>query len=216
MIFIQLVIVGVGKIVYDQYVLVIVGNVDFKLVVIVSCNYSIEGVMVYKSMVEMFVLGMVIEVIFLCMLLQYCYEVVCEVLSVGKYVFLEKLLGVMFFEVELLKNLVVDKGVILFVSWYLCYVLVVQVVKCYLQEYVLCKVKVIWCEDVCYWYLDQEWIWQLGGLGVFDLGINVLLIVIEILLQVMFLKQVMLEVFVNCQMLIVVCLGFIDVLGMDV
>ncbi|MFX5656779.1 hypothetical protein ABTE24_21610, partial [Acinetobacter baumannii] len=62
-------------------------------------------------------------------------------------------------------------------------------VKRHLQEHAPRKVKVIWREDVRHWHPDQEWIWQPGGLGVFDPGINALSIVTEILPQAMFLKQ---------------------------
>jgi hypothetical protein len=42
-------------------------------------------------------------------------------------------------------------------------------------------VDVVWREDVNKWHPGQEWIWQLGGLGVFDAGINALSIVTRLL-----------------------------------
>jgi D-galactose 1-dehydrogenase len=42
-------------------------------------------------------------------------------------------------------------------------------------------VNVIWREDVRVWHPGQDWIWQPGGLGVFDPGINALSIITHIL-----------------------------------
>ena len=46
--------------------------------------------------------------------------------------------------------------------------------------------KVTWKEDVRKWHPGQEWIWQPGGFGVFDPGINALSIVTKILPEPIF------------------------------
>lgn len=213
---IQLAIAGVGKIVYDQHAPAIAGNADFKLVATASRNHSIEGVTAYKSMAEMLASGTAIEAISLCMPPQYRYEAAREALSAGKHVFLEKPPGATLAEVESLKNLAAEKGVTLFASWHSRHAPAVQVVKRHLQEHAPRQVKVIWREDVRHWHPDQEWIWQPGGLGVFDPGINALSIVTEILPQAMFLKRATLEVPSNRQTPIAARLGFTDALGTDV
>ncbi len=213
---IQLAIAGVGKIVYDQHAPAIAGNADFKLVATASRNHSIEGVTAYKSMAEMLASGTAIEAISLCMPPQYRYEAAREALSAGKHVFLEKPPGATLSEVESLKNLAAEKGVTLFASWHSRHAPAVQVVKRHLQEHAPRQVKVIWREDVRHWHPDQEWIWQPGGLGVFDPGINALSIVTEILPQAMFLKRATLEVPSNRQTPIAARLGFTDALGTDV
>ena len=38
-----------------------------------------------------------------------------------------------------------------------------------------------WKEDVTHWHPGQKWIWQAGGLGVFDPGINGLSILTRIM-----------------------------------
>ncbi|NUT61779.1 Gfo/Idh/MocA family oxidoreductase [Herbaspirillum sp. C9C3] len=213
---IQLAIAGVGKIVYDQHAPAIAGNADFKLVATASRNHSIEGVTAYKSMAEMLASGTVIDAISLCMPPQYRYEAAREALGAGKHVFLEKPPGATLSEVESLKHLAAEKGVTLFASWHSRHAPAVQVVKRHLQEHAPRQVKVIWREDVRHWHPDQEWIWQPGGLGVFDPGINALSIVTEILPQAMFLKQATLEVPSNRQTPIAARLGFTDALGTDV
>ncbi|WP_284075816.1 Gfo/Idh/MocA family protein [Herbaspirillum aquaticum] len=213
---IQLAIAGVGKIVYDQHAPAIAGNADFKLVATASRNHRIEGVTAYKSMTEMLGSGTAIEAISLCMPPQYRYEAAREALEAGKHVFLEKPPGATLSEVESLKQLAAKKGVTLFASWHSRHAPAVQVVKRHLQEHAPRQVKVIWREDVRHWHPDQEWIWQPGGLGVFDPGINALSIVTEILPQAMFLKQATLEVPSNRQTPIAARLAFTDALGTDV
>ena len=213
---IQLAIAGVGKIVYDQHAPAIAGNADFKLVATASRNHRIEGVTAYKSMAEMLASGTAIEAISLCMPPQYRYEAAREALGAGKHVFLEKPPGATLSEVESLKQLAAEKGVTLFASWHSRHAPAVQVVKRHLQEHAPRQVKVIWREDVRHWHPDQEWIWQPGGLGVFDPGINALSIVTEILPQAMFLKRATLEVPSNRQTPIAARLGFTDALGTDV
>ena len=44
-----------------------------------------------------------------------------------------------------------------------------------------CRVHINWKEDVRVWHPGQGWIWEPGGLGVFDPGINALSILTRIL-----------------------------------
>ncbi len=43
------------------------------------------------------------------------------------------------------------------------------------------------------WHPNQEWIWQAGGLGVFDPGINALSIITHILPRALFITKATLE-----------------------
>ncbi|MEM7718597.1 MAG: hypothetical protein AAF222_05290, partial [Pseudomonadota bacterium] len=45
----------------------------------------------------------------------------------------------------------------------------------------LTKAKITWKEDVRHWHPGQDWIWEPGGLGVFDPGINALSVLTAIL-----------------------------------
>ncbi|HEX2584007.1 MAG TPA: hypothetical protein VHL14_02670 [Steroidobacteraceae bacterium] len=51
------------------------------------------------------------------------------------------------------------------------------------------KVSINWKEDVRVWHPGQEWIWQSGGLGVFDPGINAISVVTRILPKAVRLKS---------------------------
>ena len=43
------------------------------------------------------------------------------------------------------------------------------------------RLLVTWKEDVRHWHPGQQWIWEAGGFGVFDPGINALSIVTKIM-----------------------------------
>ena len=75
--------------------------------------------------------------------------------------------------------------------------------------------QVIWKEDVRHWHPNQEWIWQAGGLGVFDPGINALSIVTHILPRPVFITAATLEFPENRDAPIASSIVFTDARGLD-
>nr|GFB87675.1 hypothetical protein [Tanacetum cinerariifolium] len=61
------------------------------------------------------------------------------------------------------------------------------------------QVRIDWKEQVRKWHPGQAWIWQAGGLGVFDPGINALSIITELLPRALFVESAHLNVPGNCQ-----------------
>ena len=53
--------------------------------------------------------------------------------------------------------------------------------------------RIIWKEDVHHWHPGQRWIWEPGGFGVFDPGINALSVLTEILPTMSASKRALLE-----------------------
>ncbi|NUU00658.1 Gfo/Idh/MocA family protein [Herbaspirillum robiniae] len=213
---IKLAIAGVGKIVYDQHLPAVLGNKDFELVATASRNNTIDGVQGFRHIEEMLASRPDIDAVSLCMPPQYRYEAARLAIRAGKNVFLEKPPGATLSEVESLRELAAAHAVTLFASWHSRHAPAVQVLKDYLREHPPRQVKVIWREDVRHWHPDQEWIWQPGGLGVFDPGINALSIVTEILPEEIFLRQAALEFPANRQTPIAAQLSFTDAAGTDV
>src|SRR4029453_2276001 len=122
-----------------------------------------------------------INAVSLCMPPQFRYEAAHKALAAGKHVFLEKPPGATLSEVADLETMAAAKGVSLFASWHSRYAPAVEPAKAFLASTRIKSVRVIWKEDVRYWHPNQAWIWQAGGLGVFDPGINALSIVTHIL-----------------------------------
>jgi L-arabinose 1- dehydrogenase len=91
--------------------------------------------------------------------------------------------------VTLLAELAKEHGRSLFASWHSRYAPGVETARTWLTARVIKSVQVLWKEDVRKWHPNQDWIWQPGGLGVFDPGINALSIMTRILPRAFFLKS---------------------------
>ena len=178
---INLAIVGVGKIVRDQHLPSIAKNPDFDLVATASRHGTVDGVQSFTTIEAMLEAVPSIDAVSLCMPPQYRYDAAYKALSAGKHVFLEKPPGATLSEVADLGDLATKKGVSLFASWHSRYAAAVEAAKTFLASTSIKSVHVIWKEDVRHWHPNQDWIWQAGGLGVFDPGINALSIVTHIL-----------------------------------
>jgi D-galactose 1-dehydrogenase len=190
---IKLAIVGVGKIVHDQHLPAIAANPEYQLIASASRNNTVDGLPGFKSIEEMLAQVPEIEAVSLCMPPQYRYAAAHAALTAGKHVFLEKPPGATLSEVADLEALAASKGLTLFTSWHSRYAPGVQPAKAFLADNEPTSMHVIWKEDVRHWHPNQEWIWQAGGLGVFDPGINALSIVTEILPTGIFLSSASLE-----------------------
>ena len=178
---IRIAIVGVGKIVRDQHLPSVAKNPDFELVATASRHGTVEGVKNYTTIEAMLDAEPSIDAVSLCMPPQYRYEAAYKALVAGKHVFLEKPPGATLSEVADLEALANKQGASLFASWHSRYAPGVEAAKAFLAATTIKCVHVIWKEDVRHWHPNQEWIWQAGGLGVFDPGINALSIVTHIL-----------------------------------
>lgn len=190
---IKLAIVGVGKIVRDQHLPAIAGNGDFSLVATASRHGTVDGVPSFKSIEEMLAAMPEIEAVSLCMPPQFRYEAALTALNAGKHVFLEKPPGATISEVEDLKRIAEAKGVSLFASWHSRYAPAVEAAKDFLAASPMKSLFINWKEDVRHWHPGQAWIWEPGGLGVFDPGINALSILTHILPKPVFITEAELE-----------------------
>lgn len=212
---INLAIVGVGKIVRDQHLPAIAGNGDYKLIAAASRHGTVDGIDNFKSIDAMLAAVPAIDAVSLCMPPQYRYEAAEKALSAGKHVFLEKPPGATLSEVADLEALAAAKGLSLFASWHSRYAPAVEAAKDFLAGTTIRSMRVIWKEDVRHWHPNQEWIWQAGGLGVFDPGINALSIVTHILPRPVFITAATLEFPENRDAPIAASMTFSDARGLD-
>jgi D-galactose 1-dehydrogenase len=212
---INLAIVGVGKIVRDQHLPAVAKNADYRLIAAASRHGTVDGIDNFKSIDEMLAAVPAIEAVSLCMPPQYRYEAAEKALSAGKHVFLEKPPGATLSEVADLEALAAARGVSLFASWHSRYAPAVEAAKSFLAGTTIRSMRVIWKEDVRHWHPNQEWIWQAGGLGVFDPGINALSIVTHILPRPVFITAATLEFPENRDAPIAATMTFSDAKGLD-
>ena len=73
------------------------------------------------------------------------------------------------------------RGVITLAIWLKSCAPAVPAARAWLAQHRPVAAEIVWKEDVRHWHPGQAWIWEPGGLGVFDPGINALSILTEIL-----------------------------------
>lgn len=213
---IRIAIVGVGKIARDQHIPAIAASGAFELVATASLNSQVEGVPGFRTVEELLASGIAIDAVALCQPPQVRFDAAWAALSAGKHVFMEKPPGATLSEVQALKTLAAAHGLTLFASWHSRFASGVEEARAWLAGRGIRSVEVEWKEDVRHWHPGQAWIWQPGGLGVFDPGINALSIVTAILPRPFFLGEGTLEFPANRQAPIAADLRFRDVLGLPI
>ncbi len=178
---IRIAVVGVGKIVRDQHLPALAASPDFDLVAAASRNATVEGLANFKTVEALLSDGPALDAVALCMPPQARFPAALAALGRGKHVLLEKPPGATVGEVAILKEAAARQGCSLFTSWHSRHAGAVEPCRQLLRERAIRSVRVTWKEDVRRWHPGQEWIWQPGGLGVFDPGINALSIVTAVL-----------------------------------
>ncbi|TPN86359.1 Gfo/Idh/MocA family oxidoreductase [Mesorhizobium sp. CU2] len=189
---IKLGIVGVGKIVRDQHLPAVAKDGDFQLAAAASRHGKVDGIPNYPTIEAMLAAEPGLDAVSLCMPPQFRYDAARTALEAKKHVFLEKPPGATVSEVEHLKALADKNGVSLFASWHSRYAPAVEAARAFLTRAKISSAAINWKEDVRRWHPNQEWIWQPGGFGVFDPGINALSIVTHIL-PAMFITSAVLD-----------------------
>ncbi|MEP6840353.1 MAG: gfo/Idh/MocA family oxidoreductase, partial [Bradyrhizobium sp.] len=107
-------------------------------------------------------------------------------LAAGKHVMLEKPPGATVAEIGPLLTAATASRRTLFATWHSRFAPAVEPARQLLADRRITSVRIAWKEDVRVWHPGQDWIWQPGGLGVFDPGINALSILTRILPQPLF------------------------------
>jgi D-galactose 1-dehydrogenase len=177
----KIALAGIGKIARDQHVPALVASMDWELAATVSRHGSVDGVEAFDDFDTMLEARPDITVISLCMPPVPRFDYARAAILAGRHVMLEKPPGATLSECHALKALARRAGVSLYATWHSREAAMVAPAKAWLAGKTLKSLVVTWKEDVRKWHPGQTWIWQAGGLGVFDPGINALSIVTEIL-----------------------------------
>ncbi|WP_137130693.1 Gfo/Idh/MocA family oxidoreductase [Rhizobium sp. FY34] len=178
---IRLAIVGLGKIARDQHLGAIEATDGVDLVAVASRNAKLENVHCFADIDALLAADVEIDAVSLCTPPQGRFEQARAALLAGKHVMLEKPPGATIAEVFALDELAKRQGVTLYATWHSREAAAVEPARALLCERHIRSVHVEWKEDVRHWHPGQDWIWEPGGLGVFDPGINALSIVTRIM-----------------------------------
>ena len=201
-------LIGIGKIALDQHVPALAASPDWELAATVSRNGTVAGVQSYIDFAEMLAKNPDIGTVSLCMPPVPRFDYAHAALMAGRNVMLEKPPGASLAEVYALEQLAQDKGLTLFATWHSRMAHAVAPAKAWLADTTITRALITWREDVRKWHPGQDWVFQAGGMGVFDPGINALSILTEILPRPVHMRAAELTFPSNCQTPIAASLTF--------
>lgn len=177
----KLALVGIGKIARDQHVPSIAADPDWTLAATVSRHGTVEGVEAFTDFDAMLAARPDIPVVSLALPPQPRFDYALKAIRAGRHVMLEKPPGQTLAEVHALEAEARRAGVTLYATWHSRMAAAVAPAREWLKDKRVARAHVTWKEDVRRWHPGQDWIFEPGGLGVFDPGINALSILTDIL-----------------------------------
>jgi D-galactose 1-dehydrogenase len=178
---IKLAIIGMGKIARDQHVPSIRNNDHYQLIGVASPHSRLDGITNFKDIGSLLEANPDVDAVSICTPPQVRFDVTAIALRARKHVMLEKPPGMTVSEVMALTELARQANVSLFTTWHSREAAAVESARQWLSTRNVQRVIINWKEDVRVWHPGQDWIWNAGGLGVFDPGINALSIITRIL-----------------------------------
>ncbi|MBW4021735.1 MAG: Gfo/Idh/MocA family oxidoreductase [Proteobacteria bacterium] len=196
----RIAIIGLGKIAIDQHVPSIMANDDFELAAIVSGRRAtVHDLPSFRTQEELYEAMPDVKTVAICTPPAGRFETVRTALHAGRDVLIEKPPSATLGEITELAALATAERRVFFTTWHSRFNPAVEEARRLLAGRRLQRLEVDWREDVRRWHPGQAWIWQAGGFGVFDPGINALSIVTEIMPEPIFVASARLEVPANRQ-----------------
>jgi predicted dehydrogenase len=117
------------------------------------------------------------------------FEIARDCIERGLHLLLEKPPCATLGEVEELRRLAEAKGVTLFTTWHAQHNAGVVAARKLLVGQRIRSMKITWHEDVHKWHPGQQWVFEPGGFGVFDPGINAFSVATAILPAPLFVRE---------------------------
>ena len=127
------------------------------------------------------------------------FEIARECILAGLHCLLEKPPTTGLAEIAALECLAEAQQVTLMTTWHAQHHATVAAAAKALAGKRVKSIKILWHEDVHKWHPGQTWIWEPGGFGVFDPGINALSIATKIFPGGLFVESAELQVPANAQ-----------------
>jgi len=191
-------IIGYGKIAADQHVPSIEANDRFRL--LATSSRSGQGVArSFTDWREMISEVEGLEAVAITTPPGPRLEIAAECAKAGLHILLEKPPAATISEAEQYRVLAAQHEVTVFATWHARYNPAVFAAADLLSGKRVSSLRIIWHEDVHKWHPGQDWIWEPGGFGVFDPGINAFSTATAIMPQPLFVKSADLQVPENAQ-----------------
>jgi predicted dehydrogenase len=177
---IKLGIVGFGTIAQAEHMPAIAASDDFELVAIADPALPACEAPAYSGLAAMLAAHPEIEAVSMCQPPRLRYSAARAALEAGRHVMLEKPPALSCEEGRELLELANAKQVTLFAAWHSRAGAAVPQARQWLADATVRSIAIDWKEDVRRWHPGQGWIWEDGGFGVFDPGINALSILTDL------------------------------------
>lgn len=190
---IDLAIIGFGKIARDQHRAALEASAVFNLAATVDPVNAAPGLPAFPEIGSFLRQMPQVQAVALCTPPQVRFAVARQALLAGRHVLLEKPPGTSVSEVMALKRIAREQGRTLFTAWHSQFAPGIPGAKAWLADRRITAVSVTWREDVRRWHPGQDWIFQPGGTGVFDPGINAYSILTHILPVALYTTEAVLE-----------------------
>ena len=195
---IRIAIIGFGKIAADQHVPSIAGNPRFELAA--TSSRSGQGIQpVFTDWRELIRRVEGLEAVAITTPPEPRYEIARECLLAGLHCLLEKPPATGLSQMHDLACLAEAQQVTLMTTWHAQHHSTVDDAAKALAGKRIASMEILWHEDVHKWHPGQTWIWDAGGFGVFDPGINAFSIATRIFPGGLFVKSAELAVPSNAQ-----------------
>jgi D-galactose 1-dehydrogenase len=179
---IRIALIGYGKIAIDQHIPAIMANPAFELAAVVSARgEGPAGVPVFRSLDDLSASGIAIAATTHCNTPRARLDSALASIDAGWHCMLEKPPTASLREWQMVENAALASSVTVFTAWHSQANAAVDAARDWLADKAIGRVEIQWHEDVRKWHPGQEWIWEPGGFGVFDPGINALSIATKIL-----------------------------------
>ncbi len=177
----KIALVGIGKIALDQHVPALAASRDWTLAATVSRKGTVDGVEAFTDFAAFLEARPDVPVVSLCMPPVPRFAYAQAALLADRHVMLEKPPGATLAEVHTLQAIAAERGLTLYATWHSRMAGAVAAAKAWLKDKAVQEAHITWREDVRKWHPGQDWVFEPGGMGVFDPGINALSILTEIM-----------------------------------
>lgn len=164
-------VVGLGKIARDEHLPAIGADPRFTLVATVDRSGA-ESAINFRSHDAMLASAERLDAVAITTPPGPRYAIARDCIAAGLHVLLEKPPTASLAEIEDLRSRAAAAGVTLFTAWHAQHNPAVPAAAAILRDRKIRSLAITWHENVEKWHPGQRWIWEAGGFGVFDPGIN--------------------------------------------
>jgi D-galactose 1-dehydrogenase len=183
-------IVGLGKIARDKHLPAIAADPAFTLAAVADPGGAAPaGVAAFASHQAMLEALPDLDAVAICTPPAPRHAIARDCLRAGKHVLLEKPPAATLSELADLDRLAAARRRVLYATWHSRHAPAVEAARRRLAGQRVRGLRIVWTEDVRRWHPGQQWIWQPGGFGVFDPGINALSIATHIMPVPLFVRR---------------------------